>query len=75
MATKYTVTTRTRLNADGVYGTWMFVLSPAIQLLAWLWLEPGIIRLIVVILAGMAFLGGFVFLLIGRTQTSRIDEA
>lgn len=76
MPTKYRVTTTSRLNADGVYGAWMLVISPLLQALAWVWYfsVPEWWALALIGITGVTFLGGFVLILVGREYDSVVDE-
>lgn len=76
MPIKYRVTTRSRLNGDGVYGAWMLVISLLLQALGWAWYftVPEWWALGLIAITGVTFLGGFVLLLVGRDFDSIVDE-
>ena len=76
MPTRYNVRTKSRLNGDGVWGAWLLILSPLGQALGWFWYvrEPTFWALALAAVATMAFLSGFVLLMIGRDYDSIVDE-
>jgi hypothetical protein len=76
MPVRYRVTTRSRLNGDGVHGVWLFVGSPLVQACAWAWYLswPGWWPLGLIGITSLTFLGGFVLLLVGRDYDSTVDE-
>ncbi|QKC83278.1 hypothetical protein [Mesorhizobium sp. NZP2077] len=76
MAIKYRVTTRSRLNGDGVHGVWLLLASPVIQVIGWFWYvsAPGWWPIGLITVTSLAFLGGFVLLLVGRDFDSVVDE-
>jgi len=76
MPVRYRVTTRSRLNGDGVHGAGLFVGSPLVQAGGWTWYlsAPGWWPLGLIGVTSLTFLGGFVLLLIGRDYDSIIDE-
>ncbi|MDF3214830.1 hypothetical protein EN962_02545 [Mesorhizobium sp. M7A.F.Ca.CA.001.09.2.1] len=76
MPIKYRVTTRSRLNTDGVYGAWMLVISPLLQALGWAWYfsVPEWWALGLIAITSVTFFGGFVLVLIGREYDSVVDE-
>nr|WP_155249145.1 hypothetical protein [Mesorhizobium loti] len=76
MPIKYRVTTRSRLNSDGVHGTWMLLISPLLQACAWAWYfsAPEWWALALIAITTVTFLGGFVLVLVGREYDSVVDE-
>lgn len=74
MAWKFQVTTTTALTSDGLFGAWMFILAPVVQYLGWLWFSWGLFKALFMATTGLAFLIGFVLLLTGRVQHSKVDE-
>jgi hypothetical protein len=76
VVTRYQIYTRSHLNADGVHGAWLFMLSPILNGLAWWWYfrEPDMWPLIAIVATAIAFLGGFILLLVGRDYDSKVDE-
>lgn len=75
MTEKYRVTT-SQLNRDGVHGAWLLLLSPIFQMAGWLWYfrEPSAWPLALIAVTSLTFLGGFILLLVGRDQYTRMDE-
>ncbi|RWD94516.1 hypothetical protein [Mesorhizobium sp.] len=71
---KFRVKTQTFLDEQGVWGAWMFVLSPLVQIAAWRWISDLALATTIVIASGAAFLLGFVLLLTGREQHSIVEE-
>jgi hypothetical protein len=76
VANRYQIYSRPRLDADGVHGAWLFMLSPILNGLSWWWYfgQPGMWPLIAIVGTAIAFLGGFILLLIGRDYDSKVDE-
>lgn len=76
MPVRYRVTTKSRLNGDGVWGAWMVVLSPLLQALGWKWYlaVPEWWALAFIAVTMVAFFGGIVMLAVGRDYDSIIDE-
>ncbi|ESY72319.1 hypothetical protein X740_33430 [Mesorhizobium sp. LNHC221B00] len=76
MAIRYRVTTRSRLNGDGLCGAWMLVVSPILQALGWKWYfaVPEWWALAFIAITAATFFGGFVLLMIGRDYDSVVDE-
>jgi hypothetical protein len=76
MAIKYRVRTKSRLNADGVWGAWLLTLSPLMQALGWKWYlaVPEWWALAFIAITTVAFFGGFVLLMIGRDYDSIVDQ-
>ena len=72
---KFRVKTQTLLDEQGVWGAWMFVLSPLVQIAAWRWIGDPTLATTIIIASGAAFLLGFVLLLTGREQHSIIEDA
>jgi hypothetical protein len=68
------VKTQTVLDAQGIKGAWMFVLSPMVQVAAWRWIREPTVANIIIIAGGAAFLLGFVLLLTGREQHSVVED-
>ncbi|TPI13873.1 hypothetical protein [Mesorhizobium sp. B4-1-1] len=71
---RFLVKTQTLLDAQGVKGAWMFVLSPLVQVAAWRWVRDPTLAMIIIILCGATFLFGFVLLLTGREQHSVVED-
>lgn len=76
MPIRYRVTTRSRLNQDGVFGAWMLIVSPLLQASGWRWYlaVPEWRALGLIAITSVTFLGGFVLLMIGRDYDSTVDE-
>lgn len=76
MAVRYKVYTRPRLNGDGVWGAWLVVVSPILNVLSWKWYfaVPEWWAVAALVITGATFFAGFVMLMIGRDYDSTIDQ-
>ena len=76
MSTRYTVTTKSRLNGDGIWGAWMLVVSPVLQGLGWKWYlaVPEWWALAFIAITATTFFSGIVMLAVGRDYTSIVDQ-
>lgn len=76
MPVRYRVTTKSRLNSDGVWGAWLIVISPILHALCWRWYfaVPEWWAVAGLAITAVTFFGGGVMLAIGRDYDSIVDE-